>query len=539
MDLSEYPKDLWQEAERRVSVIAELARLPACSQQSVESAASELELSPRQVYELIKRYRSHASTSSLVPGKSSGGRGKPRTKVDQERLVSEVVMEVYCSRQRPSVAAAYREVLRRAKSQGLKPPSSCTLWRRIGKLDPGELAKREPLSKMTKSSRQSSLEASEPLDIVQIDHTPVDLIIVDSQERKPIGRPYLTLAIDVFSRCVPGFYLSLDPPSATSVALCITSIIANKTSWLLEHEIDAEWPLHGKPACIHVDNGSEFHGEAFERGCSQHGIKIHYRPPGRPHYGGIVERVLGTLMKLVHEIPGTTFSNIRERGSYASEKLACLTIKELEKWLLVAITKFYHNAPHRGLGQSPFQKLDEAYKSGFTAKVFDEASVKLDFLPIYRRTLQREGILLDHILYYSNSLASLIPRRLDFGKLIIRRDPRDLGQVYVSDPDGNGYIRVPYRSIYRPPISLYEHRAATKNIRRAKTDVTEEQIFSAIEEMRKIEDEGKRMTSKERRRREKRPATRQNRKQGQENSTKALSPALSHVEPFPDVETWR
>jgi putative transposase len=452
------------------------------------------------------------------------------------------MMEVYCTRQKPSVAAAYREIQRRAKKQGLEPPSPSTLWRRISKLDPAEIAKREPLSKMTKSSGQSSLVASEPLGIVQIDHTPVDLILVDSHERKPIGRPYLTVAIDVFSRCICGFYLSLDPPSATSVALCITSIIANKSAWLVEHDIDAEWPLHGKPDCIHVDNGSEFHGEAFERGCSQHGIKIQYRPPGKPHYGGIVERVLGTLMKLVHEIPGTTFSNIEERGSYISEKLACLTIKELEKWLLIAITKFYHNAPHKSLGKSPLQKLDEAFKNGFTARVYDEAAVKLDFLPIYRRTLRREGILLDHILYYSNSLASLLPRKREHGKVLVRRDPRDLGQIYVSDPDGNGYIRVPYRSIYRPPISIYEHRAATKNIRQAKAEVTEDQIFSAIEEMRRIEDEGKRMTSRERRKREKRSSSKLNNKRGEQQKAdprQTERPVLSDIEPFPDVETWR
>ncbi len=540
MDILDYPESLWQEAERRAGVIAGLARLSMCSKQAAERAASELSLSVRQVYELIRRYRKGSSVSALVPARSSGGRGKNRTRADQERLIDEVIKEIYCTQQKPSVAAAYREVIRRAKDRSLEPPSESTLWRRISRLDPAKLAKRDERSSMTTSSGESSLIARQPLDIVQIDHTPTDLIIVDSHERKPIGRPYLTVGIDVFSRCVSGFYLSLDPPSATSVALCITSIISNKTAWLLQHEIDAEWPLHGKPACIHVDNGAEFHGEAFERGCSQHGIKIQYRPPGKPHYGGIVERVLGTLMKLVHEIPGTTFSNIEERGSYASEKLACLTLKELEKWLLVAITKYYHNAPHKGLYKSPLQKLDEGYKNGFTPKGYDEQAMMLDFLPIYRRTLQREGVALDHILYFSNSLAPLMPRRHELGKLIVRRDPRDLSQIYLSDPDGQGYIRLPYRSIYRPPINIYEHRAATKNLHQKRAEVTEDQIFSAIEEMRRIEDQAERMTQKERRKREKRPRkTPSSIEKG--NPTHRTRPKLnsSDVEPFSDVETWR
>jgi putative transposase len=35
-----------------------------------------------------------------------------------------------------------------------------------------------------------------------------------------------------------------------------------------------------------VDNGAEFHSQAFERGCEQHGIGIDWRPPGQPHVNG-------------------------------------------------------------------------------------------------------------------------------------------------------------------------------------------------------------------------------------------------------------
>ena len=52
----------------------------------------------------------------------------------------------------------------------------------------------------------------------------------------------------------------------------------------------------------------------------------------RPHDGGTVERVLGTLMQLIHQLPGTTFSNLTERGIYDAEGRAVLTLAELEKW---------------------------------------------------------------------------------------------------------------------------------------------------------------------------------------------------------------
>ena len=101
-----------------------------------------------------------------------------------------------------------------------------------------------------------SLEAHWPLSLIQIDHTLVDVIVVDSATRAPIQRPWLTLAIDVCTRCVAGFHLSLEPPSATSVALCLSHSALVKDSWLAERDIDVEWPVRGIPERLHLDNAS-------------------------------------------------------------------------------------------------------------------------------------------------------------------------------------------------------------------------------------------------------------------------------------------
>ena len=150
--------------------------------------------------------------------------------------------------------------------------------------------------------------------MVQIDHTLVDIIIVDPVERLPIGRSYVTFAINVYSRCIAGFVLSLEAPSAVSIGLCLTHIAMDKAPWLAMLDINSSWPIFGKPNIIHVDNGTDFHSNALSRSCLQHGIKIEYRPIGKPHYGDIIERVIGTMMKLVHTLPGSTFSNIKEKG---------------------------------------------------------------------------------------------------------------------------------------------------------------------------------------------------------------------------------
>ena len=61
-----------------------------------------------------------------------------------------------------------------------------------------------------------------PLDLYQVDHTKVDVIVVDEYERRPLGRPWLTLVLDVASRMIAGYYLTFDPPCSTSVALALS-----------------------------------------------------------------------------------------------------------------------------------------------------------------------------------------------------------------------------------------------------------------------------------------------------------------------------
>lgn len=123
-----------------------------------------------------------------------------------------------------------------------------------------------------------------------------------------------------------GLVVTLEAPSALSVGLCMAHMATDKRAWLERLGVEVAWPMSGKPREVHVDNASEFHSEALRRGCDQHGIKLEYRPKGMPYFGGIIERLIGTMMQMVHELPGTTFSNPSERGDYDSDSTAVLTM---------------------------------------------------------------------------------------------------------------------------------------------------------------------------------------------------------------------
>jgi putative transposase len=151
---------------------------------------------------------------------------------------------------------------------------------------------------------------------------------------------------------ITGFHVSLWPPSALSVCLALTHAVLSKTSWLADRELQTlDWPASGLPQVLHVDNAREFHSEALVRGCQEYGIHLDHRPAGQPHFGGHIERLIGTMMGAVHLLPGTTFSDVKQKGCYPSEARAILTMPELERWLALQIAGVYHLSLHSSLGQ--------------------------------------------------------------------------------------------------------------------------------------------------------------------------------------------
>ncbi|WP_222722383.1 Mu transposase C-terminal domain-containing protein [Actinomadura alba] len=505
--------EAWAVAVRRAEVIGPLALRARVGVDAADAAAAQLGISRRQVYALLRRWRQgEGVVTDLLPGTSSGGRGWSRLPDEVEALLAEVVGLRYLSRQRRSVAAVYREVVRQCRMRGLAVPARNTLVRRIEGLDPAAVVSAREGADRVRALRSAG---GQPpvieglLEQVQMDHTVVDLEVVDDRFRRPIGRPYVTAAIDVASRCVVGLVVTLEPPSALSVGLCLVHTATDKRAWLERLGVQAVWPMSGKPRMIHVDNAAEFKSEALRRGCDQHGIALEYRPLGLPHFGGIIERLIGTMMEMVHELPGTTFSNPAERGDYDSQASAVLTVAELNKWLALAVAS-YHGQVHGTLKQTPAGRWEQGVaESGRPATVAGETAFLVDFLPVIRRTLTRTGFTIDHVQYFSDALKPWIARRDRLEKFVLRRDPRDISRIWALDPDGDAYVQVPYRTLSRPPISVWEQRAAVARLREQGRDqVDEHALFAMVEQMRQITDTAAATTRKARRQVQRRSTTR-------------------------------
>lgn len=524
----------------KARVLGPLAELAACTTEQMDEAAEQLHVSRATVYRLLARYKQSLEATALLPDTPGRRPGTRELGKVQEKIVHDLIRGFFLSKQRPSMAALHRSIALDCFQAGVPKPAYKTVRARVNAVDPKERVRaREGDRSADRKFRaiRGSVRPKHPLDLVQIDHTLVDVIVVDEWERKAIGRPWLTLAIDVATRTVPGFYLSLRPPSSLSVAMVLNHAVLPKEQYLADLDVDAAWPVQGLPRVLHLDNAKEFHARALLRGCQQHGIEIVHRPPLRPHYGGHIERLIGTMMGEVHLLPGATFSSVATRGEYDSEKTSAMTIDELETWLAWQIPGVYHAQKHSALGRPPLQAWAEELQR--TTKPLrnpiDPRRFYLDFLPFESRTIGRDGIRLFNIVYWHGSLEPRIGA--DGQKHVIKYDPRDMSKVYLVEPNGT-YLEVPYRDLAHPMVSLRDVQHSAKLLRKQGTTAADENdLFRVIRQQRAIVESAKSRTQKARRKAQElsktRPATQ--------------APALSDdfvddsdvvVDPFP-FEIWK
>jgi putative transposase len=491
----------WNEACRRADAIRDfLWRYPEGSTAAgVAGLADQLELSLASTYRLIKLFRSGGTATSLVDRKRGRRKGHRTLDDARHKIIRTTIIRFYLKRTRPPFAKLVREVQTNCIDAGLKPPHLRTIKARLEDIDFQRRAKLRGEAKLIKATTATpgELRASRPLEIVQIDHTKADVFIVDEETREPIGRPWLTLAMDVYTRMVTGFYLTMEAPSRLSTSLCLLHSVFDKSAWLREREVHDDWPVAGLPEMLHVDNGADFRSRAFARGCRDAGVKIDWRPPGTPRFGGHIERLIGTHMGALHLLPGSTASNIEERGDYDPKRHSCLTLRELESYIALEIVGSYHQSIHASLGRPPIAVWKELEGHIPLRLPQDRMRFWLSFLPEEERTLRPDGIHLFNLRYWSPALSADVGRTK--GRLLVKYDPRDMSRIFVRRPSG-GFVEARYADVTLPAVTLREALTARRALlQKGRREVDMRTIIRTVVSQRELVDDAAKKTAAARR----------------------------------------
>ena len=450
---------------------AELARLTAreallkpyvggreLTRKEARRLGSTLGVSARTVRRWLRRYRRAGDITGLMPRPRGVQCGQRTLDPAVDAIIRFAVEAKLKSSGNCSVRAVYEAIRGDCEAIGKPVPARATVLGRIKalKADPRSLP--PEIAQEVRSRRRlvrGSAEAPHALSRVEIDHTLVDTHLVDARDRGPLGRPWLTIAMDVCTRVILGFVLTLEAPSRLSVALCLRHAIYPKDRWLESVGAKGPWPVYGRPRYIYTDNGPDFRSPSFRMGCKRQHIENGYRPARTPRFGGSIERLIGTFMRRMRLIPGNTFNEILGKRSPYPAQDALLTLEDLELWFTHEITA-YHHERHSTLGTAPLAAWEAAWRTPqgvmVPAHPADPHTLFTDFLPHALRAVKPVGIDWHCLRYRSEALAPYVDPDT---KRVIRCDPRDLSAIWLDLPAG-GHLQVPWLNGAWPRLSLWE-----------------------------------------------------------------------------------
>lgn len=361
----------------------------------------------------------------------------------------------------------------RPLGQQLKMPSQATTYRLFNRISQYE----KTVWREGKGAADRKFTLSGPgaistriLERVEIDHTPIDVFLVDERTGMPLGRPMLTMLVDHYSRMPLGYHVGFNGASALAVTSAIRHAVLPKIYTINADglEIISPWPCYGIPQAIIVDNGIEFHGLTLERLAFNFGIRILYCPKREPRFKGVVERYLKTInYSFAHLLPGTSFARFYQRGDYDPEHHAVLTLTQFknifEKWM---IDEYAHTV-HRGLGTTPFEKWTSSARTNpprlpqNVDRLIEEMGMPL------RRSLRHDGIVVYGLHYAGDALATIMRRYGEGVRLTVLVDHADLGKIRVCEPDSNEAVHVAHANEfeYADGLTLEQHKLIKAEVR--------------------------------------------------------------------------
>lgn len=449
------------EATKRFEVIRQCIAEAGSLKEIVARVSRSLNMSQSYCYRLVGSYDVDSGPGSLMRYKRGQKKGGSRLNPMIDSIINDCI-ETEWKGPGADRKKAHKLIKGMCQAANLRPPCINTVGKRIkSKKTARELTRLKSGKKAANdkyAARPKQIKRKSPLEFWQMDHTVIDCIIVDEESRKALCRPWVTLIIDVYTRVVMGYYLSIHSPSSVSVAMAIMHAVMPKRDWLKSlGSDDIAYPYYGKPQAIGLDNAKEFKSRPIRYAATKHSIDLRWRPPATPHWGGHIERLNGTLqMGYVKYLPGATLSNVVLRGDYNSEKEAVMTFSEFNIWFARSIN-IYHLETHRMLGMSPHEKWLEYYTDSSGAlnhppllnNAFD---FFIDFLPEVSRTISHSGVVLNNIWYWSDDFKSLVGSK---EKFIVKYNPLSLRQVWVRDGD-NRYMQASFSDVGLPDVTLQE-----------------------------------------------------------------------------------
>jgi transposase InsO family protein len=392
------------------------------------------EVSIRTFFRWLGRYRQAEATHGsgflgLLP--QCGDRGNRTAKLPEtsRRLMQEFIEGDYETLKQKTKYASWIQLKLACETQAIPTPSYKTFC--IG-------VRQRPAYDQTlkRQGRRASYQldafywdldlktprhGDRPFEIAHMDHTELDVECVTGSGQV-LGRPWLTLLTDAFSRRTLAFYLTFDPPSYRSCMMVLRECVRRFSRF---------------PQILVVDGGREFGSTYFETLLARYECTKKTRPPAKARFGSICERYFGVVnTQFIHNLRGNTqiTRNVRQVTKAVDPKgLATWPLAELHGRLSEYLYEVHDTIRHPALGQSPREAFQMGLSSG-GARIHRMVSYNDEFLILTLPTTAKgtakvmpsRGVKINHICYWCEAF-----RQIEGETVPVRYDPFDAGAAYA------------------------------------------------------------------------------------------------------------
>jgi putative transposase len=192
----------------------------------------------RTLYRWVARYRqteiSHGNGYlGLLPHHGAKGNRKPKLPEASRREMAEALEHDYETKKQKTLYASWITLKLSCEKKGVVAPSYRTFATAACQRDPyRQRVKRQgrrsayPLEPFYfELELKTPRHGDRPFEIGHIDHTQLDVELVCSRTGRVLGRPWVTLVIDAYSRRVLAVYLTFDPPSYRSCMMVLRECV--------------------------------------------------------------------------------------------------------------------------------------------------------------------------------------------------------------------------------------------------------------------------------------------------------------------------
>lgn len=305
--------------------------------------------------------------------------------------------------------------------------------------------------------------AARPLERVEMDHTLLDLVVIDDKLGIPLGRPVVTLIVCAYSAYILGFFISFKGETIGRVAQCIKVAIQPKAPITVGHSLSNPWHAMGLWETLVLDNSLSFHSPHLHHIAINLCMDLEYCPVRMPWFKPGVERTLGELTRQLPAIgrprkPGDGPDPINPSVD------ACVTFSDLCSGVLEWVVDVHPFEINERKMARPIDLFIDGLASCPPPTLLDDTSC-LDVLAGIgsTATVDHSGIVHQWLRYTSDELGLLRRQIGSKFKANIKYDPYDLGRLFVQDPRTGGWLTVEARDQdYARGLTLTQHRLIRK-----------------------------------------------------------------------------